>query len=121
MATPYTVENGRLALPHLVECAKRRTIVTYKELGERIGRHQRTVPHLLAYLRDEVCAPRDLPLITALVVSQETRLPGYSCLPHGPDRLDPVQYLEAVARHQEQVFGFGEWDAVLRSLDLRPL
>jgi hypothetical protein len=121
MATSYSVDNGRRALPHLVACATKRTTLTYHALGEKIGCHSRAVHHLLGYIRDDICAPARLPWLNAIAVRQATGLPGERFLPTGTDHLTAEEYRAVAARHQQEVFDFSGWDEVLRDLGLRPL
>lgn len=50
MATDYSIENARLAVPYLIEYAKKGETITYGQLAAKIGRHHRAVPHLLEHL-----------------------------------------------------------------------
>ena len=121
MATELTIERAELILPHLVHCAKTRSTMTYGELGARIGVHHRVVSWPLGYIRDEICIPRDLPLITTLVINGYTQLPGDSWLPEGTSRLSPEQYEYEYTRYRDNVFAHGGWDALLKELGLPPI
>ncbi len=76
MTTDYTIENARRLLPRLVRYAERHHTVTYKDLAEDIGRHHRAIPHALGYIRDEICTPRRLPPINAIVVNSHSGRPS---------------------------------------------
>lgn len=121
MATKLIRDLAYSALPHLVECARLKTTITYGELGVRIGRHHRVVPHVLGCLRDEVCTPRHLPLINVIVVNKHTRLPGESFLAPGTGHLSPEEYRARFEKEKERVFAFRQWDALLAELSIRPL
>jgi len=118
MATEYTIGNARLALPHLVAQANVSETITYSELGHRIDRHWRAVRHLLFYIRDEICIPRGLPLLTAIVVNKSKGLPGESWLPGGTAHLSPEEYKQAYDAARDEVFAFDGWEALLEHLGL---
>ena len=118
MATEQTIERAELILPHLVECAKTRSIITYGELAARIGVHHRVVRWPLGYIRDEICIPRDLPLITSLVINGDTQLPGDSWLPEGTSSLSPEEYEYEYKTYRDKVFAYDGWDALLKELGL---
>jgi hypothetical protein len=121
MTTEYTIENGRLVLPHLILAAQQRQILTYGELADKIGKHHRAIRHALGYIRDEICTPRKLPYLTAIVINQDTQLPGESFLPEGTEHLDEEAYKQAFRTHRDAVFNCQEWDALLRDLGLSPI
>lgn len=121
MATEYTIRNAYLSLPHLVHCAKMRKTITYGELGQKIDRHWRAMRWLLAYIRDEICVPRGLPYITAIVVNQTTQLPGGGWLPEGTEDLTSEQYRRKFEEVRDLVFACDAWDALLRELQLSPV
>jgi len=118
MATPYTIANAHLALPHLVHCATMRKTMTYSDLGAKIGQHWRATPHLLFYIRDEICIPRHLPLLTAIVVNKSKGLPGKSWLPGGTAHLSPEEYRQTYEAARDEVFAFDGWEALLEDLGL---
>jgi hypothetical protein len=120
MPTNYTYEFGRRAIPHLVQRAKQRRTITYKELAEKIGTHPRPIRHVLAYVRDEICASRGLPKLTAIVISQITRLPGDSFLPEGTGHLNQYEYARRAEEEQHRVFDYANWNALIEELGLRP-
>ena len=121
MATPYTIANAHLALPHLVHRAKMRKTITYQELADKIDRHWRVTRHLLAYIRDDICIARGLPLITAIVVNKATRLPGSSWLPEGTEHLSPAERRRAYADMRDKVFAFEGWDTLLHEFGSSPI
>lgn len=122
MATELTIERAYLALPHLVRCAKQRKTVTYGELARKIGlNHHRPINGPLYYIRDEICSPRGVPLLTAIVVRQDTHLPGDSWLPEGTGHLTPDQYQQEYQRYRNKVFAYDAWDALLEELVLPPV
>lgn len=121
MVTEYTKKNAYLALPHLVHCAQTRKTITYKELAAKIGRHWRASRYFLSYIRDEICIPRGLPLLTAIVVNQNTQLPGESWLPEGTAYLTPEKYRQKYEEVRDEVFACDAWDALLQELGLQPV
>ena len=61
----------------LKEAADDMRTVTYGELAKCAGIEAHTeVPRCLDYISSEACEPRDLPVLVALAVNQETRRPG---------------------------------------------
>lgn len=121
MATTYTIENAYRALPYLVHAAQQRATLTYKELAAKIGRHHRSMPHVLGYIRDEVCTPRNLPLINAIVVNTTTRLPGESFLAEGTAGLSAEAYRATFEAVRDQVFACTAWNSLLDELGLTPI
>jgi hypothetical protein len=121
MASENTVERARLALPHLVHCAKHRRTITYGELATRIGTHHRPVRYVLGYIRDHICITRDVPLINSLVVNQDTGMPGESWLPGGTAHLDPEEQKYKFEVFRDDVFAFDAWDQLLSDLGLEPI
>ena len=63
-------------MPHLVRYAKSHQTVTYNDLADEIGRHHRAIPHALGYIRDDICTPRQLPFISAIVVNAQSENPA---------------------------------------------
>ena len=118
MATELTIERAELILPHLVDCAKTRSTITYGELADRIGAHHRSISRPLGHIRDEICIPRGLPLITALVVNKTSRMPGDSWLPEGTGHLTPDQYQREYEKFRDEAFACDAWNALLDELGL---
>lgn len=121
MATEKIIEYSRRALPFLIYCAQQRRTLTYKELAEHAGCHHRVVAHILGYIRDEICAPRDLPYINAIVIRQDTGLPGDAWLPEGTGHLSDQEYREQFEQFRDRVFAFSGWNALLKELSLSPM
>ena len=121
MTTEYSIKNAHLALPHLVHYAKMRKTITYGELAMKIGLHHRAIRWLLGYIRDEICIKRDLPLITAIVINKNSKLPGARWLPGGTQHLSPEEYKREYEKHRDQVFACDAWDVVLQELELSPV
>lgn len=121
MATELTINRAHLILPHLVHCAETRRTITYGELGERIGAHHRTLTRPLGYIRDEICIPRGLPLITALVVNTTSRMPGGGWLPEGTGHLAPDEYQREYEKLRDEAFACDAWDALREAEGLTPI
>lgn len=121
MTTPYVIENALLALPHLVHCARQRRTLTYGELGSKIGQFHRNVPLFLSYIRDEICTPRGVPPINAIVVSKTTGLPGVSFLRGVTADLGSDEYHSAFQELRDEVFAYEAWYALLHELGLTPI
>src|SRR4051812_34592430 len=100
MASMSTPESASRALPFLIQSALRRRTVTYGELGQRINRHPRDLAEVLRYIRDDVCAPRGLPPLSAIVVSKQSGLPGGGFLAGGASHLTDEEYRQKAAELQ---------------------
>ncbi len=64
-----------LAWPVLTETAAKNTTITYKELGQQIGIHHRTVRLVLGVIQS-YCLSEKLPPLTILVVNRDRHKPG---------------------------------------------
>ena len=114
MTTDYTIKNAKLALPHLVRHAQMGETLTYKQLGEKIDRHYRNaVPKLLGYIRDEICLNQGLPMLNAIVINNQTKLPGDRFLPEGTDHLSKKEYQKRYKEIRDAVFAYDKWDDLL--------
>lgn len=114
MTTDYTIENAKLALPHLVHHAQMGKTLTYKQLGEKIDRHYRNaVPNLLGYIRDEICLKHDLPMLNAIVINNKTKLPGESFISGGTKHLSKKEYRERYEEIKDDVFAYDKWDDLI--------
>lgn len=77
---------------------------------------------MLAYIRDELCIPRNLPFLTAIVVQKATGLPGSGWLPNDEAyRLSPAEYELKWGAYRDRVFRCDRWDALLEELGLSPV
>lgn len=122
MTTELTKEYARKLLPHLIFAAKQGRLLTYGELGAKIGIHQRVVPRVLGYIRDEITIPRDLPYLNAIVVNRDTGIPGESWLPEGTSHLSHDEYVREFRNYRDKVFAYGiGWDRLLGELELEPI
>jgi len=121
MTTEYIIELSFKALPYLVYNAQLRQTISYKELANHIGKHHRVIPHVLGYIRDEICIARRLPLLNAIVVNKQTKLPGESFLPEGTKHLSKEEYLQKYEELRDQVFKFAEWNDLLKEYGLTPI
>lgn len=121
MTTPKSITRGHLALPHLVRCAKLRRTITYSELGDKIGCHYRACRPFLEYIRDEICAPKDLPFITAIVVRKAGQIPGRGWLPGGTGHLTWPEYTRRYEEVRDDVFACDAWDGLLEEFGLSPI
>lgn len=121
VVTALTQERALRALPILVDRAQQHRRVTYKELAAKIGTHPQHLGRLLRYIRDEICEPRGIPLISAIVVRTRSRLPGRGFLTEGADHLTVAEYRQAAQRCWDQVFEYPGWADVLEQLGLRPI
>ena len=120
MYTDLTKERALLALPHLVQSAKRKELLTYKQLAANVGCHYRPLSYPLCYIRDEICGARGLPMLTAIVVSQVTGRPSDGWLPEGTDHLSTQENRARFEAECERVFACKEWDKLLEEVGLTP-
>lgn len=114
-------ENARLVLPYLVDYAQKRETITYGGLAAKAGKHHRRMPNALGVIRDEICIPRKLPLINAIVIKQDTGQPGHSFLPEGTGHLNVDEYRQAYQLLRDEVFAYQGWYQVLEALSLLPV
>jgi hypothetical protein len=121
VTTQRVIDRAHRALPYLVHFAKSRRAVTYGQLSGLIGVHWRTASDWLGYIRDEICIPRGLPLLTAIVVNKQTRLPGDNWLPEGTENLSAEEYRKKYIIFREQVSSHSGWEALLQDLGIPPL
>ena len=69
---------------YLKECASKMRVVTYGEVEAAVGEHALSLgPRHLDYIQDEICRPRGLPFISAIVVNSRTWKPGTGFMPDG--------------------------------------
>lgn len=59
----------------LTNSAKNRSLITYKELGDKIGVHHRSIRYVLGLIQD-YCMDNEYPPLTILVINQDTGKPG---------------------------------------------
>ena len=120
MPTEKTREYALLILPHLLACADKRETITYGELARRVDWHHRPLRYALYHVRDEICRPRGLPLITAIVVTRNTGLPDESFLPEGTADLAEDDYRARFEYWRDKVFDCPQWAGLLEELGLQP-
>jgi hypothetical protein len=116
MALPPHIPVAVKIFPHLVECAKAGRRTTYEEMGAAAGLETRLFSRPLAFIRDFVCAERNLPPLTILV----QRKGGTAA----SNRIDPVkyatmsskEYAELEAKMVAEVFAYDKWDRTLEGL-----
>jgi hypothetical protein len=111
-------EYGNKILPYLVLSAKTKRTPTYKDLANLIGTHPRVMSKVLGYIRDDLCIPRGLPLITSIVVNQGSGLPGDDWLPQGTSHLSSEEYRQEFEKLRDEVFAYLGWDLLLKELGL---
>jgi hypothetical protein len=70
-------------LPVLKLLAQKQETMTYKELGQLFGLHQRAIPGYL-HILDIYCATRKLPHLNHLVVHQHNQLSGGGMVTDAP-------------------------------------
>ncbi len=121
MATEYSTQNARLALPVLIECARDKGTLTYSELGTKIGRHYRAMPHLLEVIL-RACHKVKVPTIGTLVVSGTTGLPGDGFIVDGQAKklvYGGAEYNSLVEAEQNSIYSWQDWDPLLKEFGLK--
>jgi putative restriction endonuclease len=68
-------DRARKAWPYLTDIAKQRTTITYGALAAKIGLHHRALRLPLGVIQ-EYCRTNELPPLQAVVVNQQTGMPG---------------------------------------------
>jgi hypothetical protein len=106
------------ALPILVRSARQRKILSYQELTDKLGKHPHIAAHILRCIRDEICIPRGLPYISAIVGHKNTLIPGDGFLPEGTAHLTPEEKKQKYEELRDEVFAFKGWEDVLVDLGL---
>src|SRR5215472_5890283 len=109
MTTQLTEERAMLILPYLVQAAEARQLITYGELAAKMGIHPRVMAYPLDYIRDEICAPRGLPMITCIVVSQGKLRPEGEWLAGGTSGLSDEENERTFEKRSKEVFAFKRW------------
>ncbi len=105
----------------MIHKAQQRETLTYKELTDYVGCHHRVAGHILGYIRDEICTPRNLPFINAIVIRQDTQEPGDGWLPEGTSHLSKQEYKEQYELFRDRAFAFPGWNDLLKELSLSPI
>ena len=99
MATKLSTERAREAWPHLVTRASvGGEPFTYKELSNEMELHWRAAQWFLDVIYN-YCEQRGLPPLAALVVNQETRLPGAGCKNWGQTETDFLAARKKIYAH----------------------
>src|ERR1039457_3832142 len=120
--TKKTQEMVLRALPHLVYAAQTRTTFTYEQLAKKIhSPHHRPVSGYIGHIRDEICLPRNLPLLSCLVVNKRTGLPGDNFLPGGSKAVTKEERQHEFEKYRDDVFKYEGWDKLLSILDIAPV
>ena len=122
--TDKTQKRVPAILPILVRQAMARREITYRDLGEELGLHHRTLRHPLGCIGEILCElskrwDEKIPSIQGLVINQETGLPGdnVSFLRHKPDPREKEAIVEA---ELSKVFRYSKWLDVLKEFGLSP-
>ncbi|MGM0494970.1 MAG: hypothetical protein ACQER1_18700 [Armatimonadota bacterium] len=122
MPTERTEQKAKEALPILVNCAQKRKVITYSRLGAQIGVIPVNIGRILGYIRGVICRKGErAPMINALVVNKNTRLPGKDFLPDGTEHLSDGEFVQAFETHRDAVFAYERWDDLLSEYDLSPV
>ena len=94
---------------YLRGCAGDMRTVTYKELGDAVSLPAVGTPKPLGYIRDHICIPCKLPLLTFIGVQSHSRRPGGGFLPEDLNsQIDDELIWRAMVL---QVFGYN-WSSV---------
>ncbi len=109
-------------LPHLVATARQRKTTSYGELAGKAGlKHWRPLSFALAFVRDNLCTPKKLPMLNVLVVNKKTGRPGEGFLPEGTKHLSEKQYNNRFEKERDVVFMYPGWEDLLASLGMNPI
>lgn len=119
--TDLTRGRAAIALPILVRQAEMAEPITYGQVARELGVHHRAIRHVLGCIRDEVCAPRGLPLLNVLVVNADTGVPGDSFLPEGQSEHMTVEERRERFHQELAQLCSEDWGPLLRELGLRRL
>ena len=117
-------QRARAALPILVQCAKARRTITYKELGAAVGMTDlrsigRVCGSVAATLADlqEHWQGGDIPRITNLAIRSDGRPGAWVCeqLTGDREKAPPQEEYDALL---EDIYSYQRWDTVLGELGL---
>ncbi len=116
---------ARKAFPILVQRAKARKTITYKELGETLGLNKYFVPlgTVFSSISTTLAALQarwsggDIPLITNLVTKENGHPNQFVCaqLTGDPKKLPTQEKYDAVLK---SIFDYQNWDAILKEFSL---
>lgn len=116
MALPPHIPVAVKLFPHLVACAKEGRRTTYEELGQASGLETRMFSRPLAFIRDFVCAERNLPPLTVLVDRKGTAA-ATRVNPTVHGLLTAKDYLVLEAEMLQQVYAYDKWDQAREGLE----
>lgn len=109
-------------LPFLVRCAREGGTMTYKEAARAIGwKGEHAMGYVCGRIRDDICQPRGLPWISALVVKTATNLPGHNFLPEGTEGMSKEEIRKRWQQLRDAVLREDGWEKFLADLNLTPL
>jgi hypothetical protein len=122
MATDRIKSLANKALPYLIHCAQKRQTVTYGELGEFLQIHPHAeVPHILTYIRDQICEPLGYPRLTAIVISKNSKRVRDGFFKEDIAGLSEDEIQQKYEQFRDVTFSFPRWDDLLDQLGLKPL
>lgn len=116
MALAKNLKNALNMLPHLAECAKNRTTITYSELGEHIGVPAFFLGQSLDILRDNLLPKHNLPRLDALVVNKNTKEAGEQFYEDGRGKMSDEDFKALLEVEREAVYAYPNWDKVVANL-----
>jgi len=116
MALPPHIPVAVKLFPHLVECAKEGRRTTYDEMGEAAGLETRLFSRPLAFIRDFVCAERNLPPLTVLVERKGGKSVANRVDPVKHATLSAAEYSALEAKMLAEVYAYDRWDRALEGL-----
>ncbi len=116
MALPPHIPVAVKLFPHLVECAKAGKRTTYEEMGEAAGLQTRLFSRPLAFIRDFVCAQRNLPPLTVLVERKGGKSVANRIDPEKYGTMSAADYAALEAEMLKTVYEYDKWDRALEGL-----
>jgi hypothetical protein len=118
MFSENTKIKASIALPILIEYAKKKDKIPYSELAAKLNENEciskssaRSVSKPLEYIRDKICQEKGLPKINLLAVNKKTRVPGENAF--GRTIKDKKERKEIFNIEKEKIYACTEWDKIL--------
>ena len=115
MALNESEKVGLRLIPILGNLAMKQETISYKEIGEFVGKHPRALSHPLAFVR-LICERHNLPRLDVLVVHTGDGLPGDSFIEGGREGLDDDSYRLVTDELRSEVFNYSRWAEVIPRL-----
>lgn len=123
-------QRAKAALPILIAQAKAGNTITYGQLAKELKmRNARNLNHVLGAIGNELGElsrqwGKPVPAVNCLVVNKHNKTPGRGIGFHMPvaqfKKLSPLARQRILVRLNDDIWGYGDWDKVLRHYGIAP-